>query len=244
VDFVAGTFAEPQRPEGVIEDRSPADLGVLLGRHGWAVSQVDRGVEAARAAQAEWAARPAGERAAMVRRIGEALKARADELSRAIALDVGKPLWEARAEVQACVAKAAITVDDGLRLVAPFPAPGQPNAECRFRPLGVVAVVGPFNFPVHLPNGHVLPALACGNTVVFKPSEIAPHAAEMYARCLAEAGVPPGAFNLVQGPGPVGAALAAHPGVDGVLFTGSWAVGQAIQRASLGQTKLLALEMG
>src|SRR5207248_8124226 len=104
-------------------------------------------------------------------------KGRAEELARAIALDVGKPLWESRAEVQACVAKAAITVEDGLRLVAPFPAPGQPDAECRFRPLGVVAVLGPFNFPVHLPNGPVLPALACGNTVVFKPSEIAPHAA-------------------------------------------------------------------
>ena len=105
-------------------------------------------------------------------------------------------------------------------------------------------MLGPFNFPLHLPNGHVLPALACGNTVVFKPSEIAPHAAELYARCLMEAGVPAGAFNLVQGPGPAGAALAAHAGVDGVLFTGSWAVGQAIQRATLGQTKLLALEMG
>jgi succinylglutamic semialdehyde dehydrogenase len=80
--------------------------------------------------------------------------------------------------------------------------------------------------------------------VVFKPSEVAPLAAEVYARCLVEAGVPAGAFNLVQGPGPVGARLAAHPGVDGVLFTGSWAVGLAIERATYGQTKILALEMG
>src|SRR5262249_49369523 len=151
---------------------------------------------------------------------------------------------ESRAEVQACVSKAAITVEDGLRLVEGFPARGQASAECRFRPLGVLAVLGPFNFPLHLPNGHILPALACGNAVVFKPSEIAPHAAELYARCLAEANVPPGLFNLVQGPSPVGATLAAHPRVDGILFTGSWAVGQAIQRACLGQTKLLALEMG
>src|SRR5204862_5965553 len=116
--------------------------------------------------------------------------------------------------------------------------------ECRFRPLGVLAVLGPFNFPVHLPNGHILPALACGNSVVFKPSEVAPHAAKVYARCLEEAGVPPGVFNLVQGGPSVGAALAAHPGVDGVLFTGSWNVGLAIQRACLGQAKMLALEMG
>jgi len=241
---VAGSFAEPPRTDGVIEDRSPADLSVVLGRHGWAFDQVERAVGAARAAQPAWALRPLAERTALVRHIGEVLAAREEEIARAIALDVGKPLWEARAEAQASGAKAAITVDDGLKLVAGFAAPGQANAECRFRPLGVAAVLGPFNFPVHLPNGHVLPALACGNTVVFKPSEIAPHAAEMYARCLVEAGVPAGVFNLVQGPGPVGALLASHPRVDAVLFTGSWNVGQAIQRACLGQTKLLALEMG
>src|SRR5439155_1397008 len=154
------------------------------------------------------------------------------------------PLWEARLEAQACSAKAGITADEGLKLVANFPAPGQRGAECRFRPLGVAAVLGPFNFPIHLPNGHILPALACGNAVVFKPSEIAPHAAEVYARCLEEAGIPRGVFNLVQGGPAAGAALSAHSGVDAVLFTGSWAVGQAIQRANEGQTKLLALEMG
>src|SRR4051812_12637393 len=244
MDLIAGSFPEPDRPDGIIDDRSPADLSLSLGRHAWAVSQVDRAVQAAREAQPAFAARPQAERAQLVRNAGAVLKRREEELARAIALDVGKPLWEARTEAQACSAKAAITADEGLRLVSTFAAPGQPGAECRFRPLGVLAVLGPFNFPVHLPNGHVLPALACGNAVVFKPSEIAPHAAELYARCLAEAGVPPGLFNLVQGPGPVGAALAAHPRIDGVLFTGSWAVGQAIQRASLGQTKLLALEMG
>src|SRR5882762_8335184 len=244
MDFIAGSWADPRGPDGVIEDRSPADLSMLLGRHPWAVSQADVAVTAAREAQPAFAARPSGDRKQLLRRIGAVLKDHEEELARAIALDVGKPLWEARTEAQACSAKAAITADEGMKLVSPFPAPGQPGAECRFRPLGVLAVLGPFNFPVHLPNGHVLPALACGNAVVFKPSEIAPHAAELYARCLAEAGVPPGVFNLVQGPGPVGAALAAHAGVDGVLFTGSWAVGQAIQRASLGQTKLLALEMG
>src|SRR6267142_439406 len=206
MDFIAGNWADPKAPDVAIEDRSPADLSLLLGRHPWAVSQADAAV--------------------------------------ATALDVGKPLWEARTEAQACSAKAAITAGEGMKMVSPFPAPGQPGAECRFRPLGVLAVLGPFNFPVHLPNGHILPALACGNAVVFKPSEVAPQAAEVYARCLEQAGVPRGVFNLVQGPGPGGAALAAHAGVDGVLFTGSWAVGQAIQRASLGQTKLLALEMG
>src|SRR5947207_114852 len=87
-------------------------------------------------------------------------------------------------------------------------------------------------------------ARECARSMSLKPSEVAPHGAEVYARCLVEAGVPAGAFNLVQGPGPVGAKLAAHPGVDGVLFTGSWSVGLAIERATHGQTKILALEMG
>ena len=247
MDLIAGAWADAKAPEGVIEDRSPADLSLLLGRFAWSTAQVDVSVGAARAAQGAWAARPLEERLAIVRAAGAVMKRREEELARAIALDVGKPLWEARSEVAACVGKAGITADSGIELVRTFfaaGAGGAAGAECRFKPLGVLAVLGPFNFPVHLPNGHLLPALATGNAVVFKPSEIAPHAAEVYARCLQEAGVPSGVFNLVQGAGPVGAALAAHPDVDGVLFTGSWGVGQAIQRASFGQTKLLALEMG
>ncbi len=244
MDFIAGSWVDPASPDGAIEDRSPADLSLLLGRYSWAVSEVDRALAAARAAQPTFASVPQAERTQLVRRIGAVLKEREEDLARAIALDVGKPLWEARTEAQACSAKAAITADEGSKLVSTFPAPGQAGAECRFRPLGVLAVLGPFNFPVHLPNGHVLPALACGNAVVLKPSDVAPHAAEVYARCLEQAGVPRGVFNLVQGGPAVGAALSAHREVDGVLFTGSWAVGQAIQKANLGQTKLLALEMG
>ena len=260
MDYIAGRWAPAPAPEGSLDNRSPADWSARLSQHPWAKSQVDRAVEAAREAVRKVPA--PGERVALVRRIGAVLKLREDALARAIALDVGKPLWEARTEAQACAAKATITANDGMKLVAPFPASGQATeatasqapggvqrkrhsiAECRFRPLGVLAVLGPFNFPVHLPNGHILPALACGNAVVFKPSEVAPHSAEVYARCLEEAGVPAGLFNLVQGGAPVGARLAAHEGVDGVLFTGSWSVGQAIAQATLGQTKLLALEMG
>jgi succinylglutamic semialdehyde dehydrogenase len=244
VDFIAGSWAAPRQADGVLENRSPADLSAVLSRHEWAAGQIGVAVAAARDAWRKFSETPVHERARLVRSIGEVLKRREEELARAIALDVGKPLWEARTEAQACSAKAAVTADEGMKLVQDRPAPGQSGAECRFRPLGVLAVLGPFNFPVHLPNGHILPAIACGNAVVFKPSEVAPHAAEVYARCLEEAGVPPGVFNLVQGGPPVGAALTTHAGVDGVLFTGSWNVGQAIVRANVGQTRLLALEMG
>jgi len=254
VDLIAGRFEEPAQPEGALDNRSPADFSQALARVPWSAAQVSRAVEAARLAQRAWAARPLPERVCVIRAIGALCKARGEELARAISLDIGKPLWEARTEVAAVVNKAAVTVDEGLAWVRGFapsaqgplaPAPGaDAPLECRYRPLGVLAVLGPFNFPVHLPNGHVLPALATGNAVVFKPSEVAPHSALLYAQILHEAGVPPGVFNLVQGPGAVGAALAAHPDVQGVLFTGSWAVGQRIEEATRGQAKLLALEMG
>ena len=266
MDLIAGRFADPERPDGVIESRSPADLSTVIGTHPWAAAQVGVAVAAAREAQKAWIARPLGQRMAIVRAVGVALKRHEDALARGISLDMGKALWDAKTEVGAAIAKATVTVDEGLRLVAGFTPgsaadprqpslvsqgqwsgsltlPGQP-AECRFRPLGVLAVFGPFNFPLHLPNGHILPALACGNAVIFKPSEAAPQVAELYARCLIEAGVPPGVFNLVQGGPAVGHALATHEGVNGVLFTGSYAVGQAITKATLGQSKMLALELG
>src|SRR5258708_38131609 len=160
MDFIGGQWADPAASDGVLENRSPADLSAVLTRHPWSESQVDRAVEAGRKAQGAFARRSVGERAQLVRDIGAVLKKREEELARAIALDMGKPLWEARTEAQACSAKAAITADEGLKLVSDYPAPGQAGAECRFRPLGVLAVLGPFNFPVHLPNGHILPALA------------------------------------------------------------------------------------
>src|SRR5258705_481174 len=141
MDFIAGSWVDPASPDGAIEDRSPADLSLLLGRYSWAVSEVDRALAAARAAQPTFASVPQAERTQLVRRIGAVLKEREEDLARAIALDVGKPLWEARTEAQACSAKAAITADEGSKLVSTFPAPGQAGAECRFRPLGVLAAI-------------------------------------------------------------------------------------------------------
>src|SRR5207302_305344 len=105
MDLIAGRWADPQHPEGAIENRSPADLSTVLGTHPYAATQVARAVIAAREAQPAWAARPLGERLAVVRAAGAAFKKREEELARAIALDIGKPLWEARTEVAAAVAK-------------------------------------------------------------------------------------------------------------------------------------------
>ena len=135
------------------------------------------------------------------------------------------------------------TLAHGMAFVAPIEAGGGARAE--HLPRGVLAVLGPFNFPAHLPNGHIVPALATGNTVVLKPSDLAPATAEWMARCWRRAGLPEGALEIVQGRADTGRALALHPDVDGVLFTGSWGVGHALEQALLDQPrKLLALEMG
>ena len=119
------------------------------------------------------------------------------------------------------------------------------SAATRYKPHGVVAVLGPFNFPAHLPNGHIMPALLAGNTIVFKPSELTPLVAEKTANIWREAGLPPGVLNLIQGGRQVGESLVNHAGIDGVFFTGSFEAGRAINRSLVDQPgKILALEMG
>src|SRR6185295_13992183 len=154
----------------------------------------------------------------------DALRKREDALVETIAREVGKPVWEAKTELTAMINKVDVTIGESMKLVADFEIPkimDGTNGACRYRPLGVMAVIGPFNFPGHLPNGHIVPALLTGNTVVFKPSEKAPMVGQLMAECLQEAGLPPGVFNLVQGEREVGRRLCVSEQVDGVLFTGS-----------------------
>jgi succinylglutamic semialdehyde dehydrogenase len=179
----------------------------------------------------------------VLRRFARALAEDANGLARLITREMGKPLWEAREEVALAARKVEITLGSGLRRVAAFATPD--GGACRFRPKGVLAVLGPFNFPVHLPNGHIMPALATGNAVVLKPSETTPAVALRYARLLHRAGCPPGVFNVIVGAGDIGRLLAVDPGVDGVLFTGSAPVGEALlAEAGRAPGKILALEMG
>ncbi|MEM1349736.1 MAG: aldehyde dehydrogenase family protein, partial [Myxococcota bacterium] len=183
-------------------------------------------------------------RRALVGRFGEELDKRHDELARAIAAEAGKPLWEARGEAAALNKKIQIMSAAGLEYTRERVL-HHGSGRAVYRPLGVLAVLGPFNFPLHLPNGHIIPGLLTGNTVVIKPSEHTGASMQLYVECAEAAGFPPGVVNLVQGPGPVGATLAAHPGVDAVLFTGSYETGLRIKRATLEQPgKMLALEMG
>lgn len=204
---------------------------------------VERAVSRARAAFPGWRDLGFEARAEVLRRFRDAAAAREGELALLIASEVGKALWDASGEARLVPAKVDVTLGDGMRAAATLEA--APGARATFHPRGVMAVLGPFNFPAHLPNGHIVPALATGNTVVFKPSELAPQVGDWLAARLREAGVPEGVFELVQGGADTGRELAVHPDVDGVLFTGSYAAGRALKEATLDQPwKLLALEMG
>jgi len=223
---------------------SPADSGDELGRFAVAdAGTVDAAVARARAAFPAWRDAGAEARARVLRRFRDLAAERADEGARLLAREVGKALWDARAEARLLAPKVDVTLEDGLGFVAPI-EPG-PGARAAFHPRGVLAVLGPFNFPAHLPNGHVVPALATGNTVVFKPSDQAPAVGAWMAELWREAGLPEGVLQVVQGRGDTGRELALHPGVDGVLFTGSWAVGRSLRHATADHPeKILALEMG
>lgn len=211
------------------------------------VGDVDAEVAIARASWIEWAARPFTVRIETLRRFVNVVRGKADLFADLIARETGKPLWEARTEVEAVMAKVDISVGacserSGQRRLEG--AMGARNA-VRHKPHGVLGVLGPFNLPAHLPNGHIVPALIAGNAVVFKPSEKTPATAAFLVQCYHEAGVPEGVVRLVIGGTAQGQALAQHAGLDGLLFTGSARTGLALNRQFAERPdKILALEMG
>ena len=207
---------------------------------------VDEAVAAARAAFPGWSGTNIQDRIAILERYAKLIEEHKSVLAELISREVGKPLWETNGEVGAMVGKVAISIQAQNERcgVSERPA-GEGKSITRFKPHGVVAVFGPFNFPGHLPNGHIVPALLAGNTVVFKPSELAPAVGQRLVELLLESGLPAGVVNLVQGGREAGIALAAHGGIDGIFFTGSSKTGKAIHKSYGGRPeKILALEMG
>jgi succinylglutamic semialdehyde dehydrogenase len=214
---------------------------------GAAASEADvaEAVAAARAAWRSWADLPQAERTAAVLRFKAELQAQARSFAEAISRETGKPLWETKAELGSMAGKVDISIRaQAERAGEREAATAFGRAVLRHRPHGVMAVLGPYNFPGHLPNGHIVPALLAGDTVVFKPSEETPWAGELAARCWAAAGLPDGVFNLVQGGRSTGEALLAQE-IDGLLFTGSAEAGAIFRRQFADRPEvILALELG
>jgi succinylglutamic semialdehyde dehydrogenase len=242
--YIAGRWQDGQGEP--LESLNPVSQQVLWQGRGAAAQQVEAAVQAARAAFPGWAAHSLDGRIAVLERFAVALKARAEELARAIGEETGKPLWESATEVTSMVNKVAISVQSYRERTGEKSGPlGDATAVLRHKPHGVVAVFGPYNFPGHLPNGHIVPALLAGNAVVFKPSELTPKVAELTVKCWIEAGLPEGVLNLVQGARETGVALAGHAGIDGLFFTGSSRTGNLLHGQFAGRPeKILALEMG
>jgi len=245
-NYIGGRFIRPTKGTELISE-DPGDLFDPVGRLVVSEEVVDPAVAAAEKAFPRWSGLSPGQRIARMKAFGKVMVQRRAALITLTAREVGKPVGEATREIDRLIAKVDEMITAGLKLVRPTSVRVDRgvSGECIWRPLGVLAVIGPFNFPAHTPGSHIIPALLTGNTVVFKPSELTPFVGQAIAECLDAAGFPPGVFNLAQGGSSVGVRLVNHPRVSGILFTGSTAAGQAIKKATLDSPqKMLALEMG
>ncbi|MDQ7977844.1 succinylglutamate-semialdehyde dehydrogenase [Paraburkholderia sp. SARCC-3016] len=226
--------------------RNPGTNELVWEGNSASAEDVERAVRSARRAFAHWSATAFEARCAIARRFAVLLSERKEALAATIGRETGKPLWEARTEVASMAAKVDISIQAyHERTGEKRSVIADGTAVLRHRPHGVVAVFGPYNFPGHLPNGHIVPALIAGNAVVFKPSELAPAVARATVEVWHEAGLPAGVLNLVQGEKDTGVALANHRQIDGLFFTGSSGTGTLLHKQFGGRPEIvLALEMG
>jgi succinylglutamic semialdehyde dehydrogenase len=242
--YIAGNWLAGQGHD--IQSIDPAKKNIIWRAKSASQEQVDSAVNAARSAFIAWSNLTFDERLVYVKKFAELLGENKQALALTIAQETGKPLWETATEVGAMIGKIALsekayhertgTVENAMPLGKAF---------IRHKPHGVVAVFGPYNFPGHLPNGHIVPALLAGNTIVFKPSDLTPVVAEKTLELWQQAGLPAGVLNMVQGEVETGKALASHSGLDGLFFTGSSRTGRLLHEQFAGHPgKILALEMG
>lgn len=240
--YIAGKWVKGQGRN--FSSPSPSDGHILWSGNCATASECDSAVLAASESFMSWSKMDLSKRASYLYSFVEVLKENKTALATCIASEIGKPQWEATTEVGAMIGKLSPT-EQGYNERNKNSERQQGNgiSRTRFRPHGVVAVIGPYNFPGHMPNGHIMPALLAGNTIVFKPSEFAPAVAELMIEYWANTGLPPGVLNLLQGDASVGKRLCQNPNVRGVFFTGSLDAGESI-RDSTNVEQVCALEMG
>jgi alpha-ketoglutaric semialdehyde dehydrogenase len=246
-NYIGGEWVEPASGR-YFENRNPARWPEVIGL--WPRSDqadVDRAVESAKEGFRRWRSTPAPERGALLKRVGDLLELRKEEIASAATREMGKVLLETRGDVQEGIDTAYYAATEGRRLFG-HTVPSELRQKWAMsyrRPIGPAGLVTPFNFPMAIPTWKMFPALLCGNSVVLKPAEDVPHTASLLVEILHEAGTPPGVVNLVHGYGEeVGAGLVAHPDVPVVSFTGSTETGRAIGRTCGEMHKRLSLEMG
>lgn len=215
-----------------------------------ASSLLDEAVEKGQKGFQVWRKTTAQNRKAKILQLKASLQKREQALGEAIARESGKALWESRIEAKALSQKIDITLEISLPLMESLESFGriQNESEFQFKPRGLCAVYGPFNFPLHLANGHIIPALLMGNSLLFKPSEFTSLSSQLYADAFEEAGFPEGVFQVLLGGKELGQKMASHPNIDAIFFTGSSEVGRSIVETSVKThgdfRRLVALELG
>ena len=245
-NFIAGQWVAPSTG-AYFENRNPADTRDLIGlfpRSG--ADDVARAVASARRGFEEWRRTPAPARGDVLRRAGDLLVRRKEEIADLMTREMGKPLTETRGDVQEGIDTAYYAATEGRRLFG-HTVPSELRNKWAMtyrRPIGVCGIITPFNFPLAIPTWKLFPALLCGNACVFKPAEDVPYTGHVFVKILLEAGLPPEVIQLVHGEGDVGEAIVAHPGVDAVSFTGSTETGALVGEACGRTHKRLSLEMG
>lgn len=238
VDAIAGA---------TFENRNPADADDVIGTFPLSdAADVDAAALAAATAYESWRLTPAPKRGDMLRVAGDIFNARKEELARAMTREMGKPVFETKGDVQEAIDTAYYAATESRRLfghTAPSEMPNKLNLSFRV-PIGVCGIITAWNFPMAVPSWKIFPALIAGNTIVYKPSEDAPHSGVLMAEILEEAGIPAGVFNVVHGKGECGAAIVEHPVTRVIGFTGSTAVGCEIASRAGAMNKRVSLEMG
>jgi alpha-ketoglutaric semialdehyde dehydrogenase len=229
------------------QNLNPADQRDVIGEFPLSsAADVDAAAKACKAAERAWVLTPAPKRGDILRKAGDIFTRRKDELSRIMTREMGKPLFETAGDVQEAIDTCYYAATEGRRLFGintPSEMPNKMNLSFR-TPIGICGIITAWNFPIAVPSWKIIPALLCGNTVIFKPSDDSPHSASIFAEILEEAGLPAGVFNVIHGKAEAGNALVEHPLVKLIGFTGSTATGTAIAAKCGAMNKKCSLEMG
>ncbi|MFZ9759856.1 MAG: aldehyde dehydrogenase family protein [Candidatus Kapaibacteriota bacterium] len=245
-NYINGVFTPSEHANSFL-NINPADSEDNIGSFPLSNQlEVDEAVEAATKAFASWSKLPAPKRGDILRKAGDIFTRRKEELSAIMTREMGKPLFETLGDIQEAIDTAYYAATETRRLFG-YTAPSEMDNKMNlsFRtPIGVCGIITAWNFPIAVPSWKILPALACGNTIVFKPSEDSPHSAHIFAEILEEAGLPPGVFNVIYGDGIAGSLLVEHPSVKLIGFTGSTITGKKIAERCGALNKKCSLEMG
>ena len=245
-NFIDGQWVAPSTG-AYFENINPADTTDIIGRFPKSGAvDVAKAVESAKRGFERWRRTPSPARGDVLRRVGEIMTARKEELADLMTREMGKPLAETRGDVQEGIDTAFYAATEGRRLFG-HTVPSELRAKWAMsfrRPIGVAGIITPFNFPLAIPTWKMFPALVCGNALVFKPAEDVPHTGHLFVEILLEAGLPPDVIQLVHGDGEVGAAIVNHPEVPLISFTGSTETGSKVGETCGRMHKRLSLEMG